>query len=1221
MYPPREQIEQFIFENTKAASIQRAFGYHPEVESESENKLVFRCRGSRGEAYFQTVYIDDDAVKYTSCSCPYSGKGNCKHIVAALKKLARMSDRQKDGGEAADKQTPAEKKQALSYRLNENGEMDFGLLFDDFRKRGLQTAQNDNCRVAGFRPQHWQFDVWQEWQNVFRVTLDCSDGGEDAVWSCNCGRQQKSGHCRHILKAAAFAYRMLGESLLREDYLDLRKAKFLAQYGLGLADDYSQWFDFAIDEDGFYVNAKDEDLVPVDFSFERSIMPAAKADAPKKAEYGLALVLDFKNNSFVGFTVVSGKYNKQGELATHFKELNSMNAPSMLFSGKLSEEEGLIWHDVQRLDYEWEQAGRDTDSAKLAQLSTSFNRFLDKYPELPLFAQFEGGYGAGYARKNLTPLTVSADCPVLSYTLKDEGALYRLEGRLKIGGKIMSQDVLRNSVSPFFILRKPEIVRYPDAATAIDIMRFAAIPAVAMPKKNARLLQKQVLEPLSERCEISGKGFAQSDGKAADQTFEPQVYVGESEGMVWFRPAAQYPDRLIPAAGHALRLSLDENNTFHLNKRNTKAEKAFIKTFESLHPDFQDADGAYFLTPEQLTEGFWFIDFAGRLKENGITLLGVQNLSSFRYNLNRPKLSVAAASGTDWFDLDISISYGDETVGLKELQKAFLKKQNYITLSDGTIGMLPQEWAERLARYFQAGEIKKDKLRLSHYQFGIIDELYDTLETKPEFLTELYERKQRLQNLHTRPDVVLPEGLNATLRPYQQHGLNWLAFLHENKLGGCLADDMGLGKTLQTIAFLHYLKAAEQPESPSLIVAPTSLVFNWQAEVAKFCPGLKLLDHTGQGRLKDTEGFAGYDIVLTSYGTLLQDIEILKNHRFEYVILDESQAIKNPQSQRYKAVRLLKARNRLILSGTPVENHTFDLYAQFNFLNPGLLGSNTHFKKTFSDAIDKNKDTEAAGLLAKIVNPFILRRTKEQVARDLPPKTESILYCEMGETQRKVYDSVKKQYRDYLLEKISGEGIGKSQIHILEGLTRLRQICNSPALLEDADYGSESVKLDTLIGNIKEKTGKHKILVFSGFVKMLALIQARLKKEGIAFEYLDGQTRNRQEKVENFQNDDDVRVFLISTKAGGTGLNLTRADYVFIVDPWWNPAVENQAIDRSYRIGQDKHVMAYRMVCRDSIEEKILALQQKKQRIADSIVSTDDEKKSFDLEAVKNLFA
>jgi SNF2 family DNA or RNA helicase len=342
---------------------------------------------------------------------------------------------------------------------------------------------------------------------------------------------------------------------------------------------------------------------------------------------------------------------------------------------------------------------------------------------------------------------------------------------------------------------------------------------------------------------------------------------------------------------------------------------------------------------------------------------------------------------------------------------------------------------------------------------------------------------------------------------------------------------------------------------------------------------------------------------------MARDIEMFRKYEFNFVILDESQAIKNSASQRFKATTLLRAKNRLTLTGTPIENNTFDLYAQMEFLNPGFLGSQAHFKENFSDPIDKNGDAERAAELQRMINPFILRRTKEQVAKELPPKVEDFIYCEMDTEQRKVYDAFRNKYRDYLLGKIDENGIESSKLYVLEGLTKLRQICDSPELLsDDENYGTDSVKIRELVKHITEKTGKHKLLIFSQFVKMLTVIRRELDERNIRYDYLDGQSTqtSRQGSVEHFQSDDNTRVFLISLKAGGVGLNLTAADYVYIVDPWWNPAVENQAIDRAYRIGQDKHVIAYRMICTGTIEEKIMKLQDKKKKIAGDIISTDE---------------
>ena len=385
---------------------------------------------------------------------------------------------------------------------------------------------------------------------------------------------------------------------------------------------------------------------------------------------------------------------------------------------------------------------------------------------------------------------------------------------------------------------------------------------------------------------------------------------------------------------------------------------------------------------------------------------------------------------------------------------------------------------------------------------------------------------------------------------------------------------------------------------------PTSLLFNWQEEVQKFAPSLKMLTLYNADRPKNTSSFNNYEIILTSYGTLISDITFLQHYTFNYVFLDESQNIKNIESQRYQAARLLRSRNKIAITGTPVENNTFDLYAQLSFACPGLLGSKQHFKHIYSTPIDTFKVKRRSIELQKKVAPFILRRTKAEVATELPDKTEMICYCPMGEEQRKVYNDVEKELRDFLTD-ITNEEISKNSMHVLRGLTRLRQICNSPQLLKDEKLqGDGSAKIELLMDQIESKSPQHKILIFSQFVGMLNLIQKELEARNIPFEFLAGHTRNRESAVHNFQNDKNIRVFLISLKAGGTGLNLTAADYVYIVDPWWNPAVENQAIDRSYRIGQKKNVVAVRLITPNTIEEKIIKLQNTKKELSDKLIKT-----------------
>jgi non-specific serine/threonine protein kinase len=564
-------------------------------------------------------------------------------------------------------------------------------------------------------------------------------------------------------------------------------------------------------------------------------------------------------------------------------------------------------------------------------------------------------------------------------------------------------------------------------------------------------------------------------------------------------------------------------------------------------------------------------------------------------------------SGIDWFDLQVKISFGDQEVSLKEVRKAVLSKQNIVVLGDGTFGVLPEEWLEQYGMLLKMGDDQKDgSLRLSKLHFTIIDDLHNEIDDET-VLQEIEIKKQKLRDIEAIRTTAISRSIKAKLRPYQVCGFQWLQTLDELGWGGCLADDMGLGKTLQTITFLQCMKE-KYKGSTHLVVCPTSLIYNWEAELKKFAPKLKYHIYYGAGREFTDEHFENYDIIITSYGLVRNDMEQLLRFQWHYVILDESQAIKNPDAQTTKAVQLLKSKNRLILSGTPVQNNTFDLFAQFNFLNAGLLGNKEFYKTEFANPIDKYNDADKSKQLRKLVYPFLLRRTKEEVAKDLPAKTETILWCQLPKDQRSVYEDYKNYYRSMLMKKIEEEGMSKAGIYVLEGLLRLRQICDSPQLVKDEEVTTkESIKITELLREIEENTGSHKLLVFSQFTEMLHLIEMALKQKNISFCYLDGSTPavKRKEQVEKFQSDESVKIFLISLKAGGLGLNLTAADYVYIVDPWWNPAVEQQAIDRTHRIGQTQKIFAYKMICKDTVEEKIIQLQQRKKQLANELVTED----------------
>jgi superfamily II DNA or RNA helicase len=565
---------------------------------------------------------------------------------------------------------------------------------------------------------------------------------------------------------------------------------------------------------------------------------------------------------------------------------------------------------------------------------------------------------------------------------------------------------------------------------------------------------------------------------------------------------------------------------------------------------------------------------------------------------------LAVTSGIDWFELDGRIDFGGQKVPLPEILEAARRGETMLKLGDGSIGMLPEDWLSKYGLLADLGDPDENGLlRFGRAQAGLLDSL---LAAQPGATCDAEFRKVR-KELHAFEGIEAieaPPGFQGTLRPYQCEGLGWLEYLRKFDFGGILADDMGLGKTIQVLALLQRRRARRQSHGPSLIVVPRSLVFNWMQEAAKFTPRLDLLDYTGPSRHSLRERFDEYDLVVTTYGTLRSDAAELSKIEFEYAILDEAQAIKNSDSQSAKAARLLKARHRLAMSGTPIENHLGELWSIFEFLNPGMLGTASVFKRHANGL--SGQDVEARTLLAKALRPFILRRTKQQVVKDLPDKLEQTLHVDMEPAQRQLYENLKAHYRNALLRK-DPDALRTSKIEVLEALLRLRQAACHPALIDPERANEPSAKLDMLLPQLEEVIEEgHKVLVFSQFTSFLALVRTRLDAAKIPYEYLDGRTRNREERVNHFQEDPNCPVFLISLKAGGLGLNLTAAEYVYLLDPWWNPAVEAQAIDRSHRIGQTRRVFAYRIICRDTVEQKILELQQKKRDLADAILNADN---------------
>lgn len=668
-----------------------------------------------------------------------------------------------------------------------------------------------------------------------------------------------------------------------------------------------------------------------------------------------------------------------------------------------------------------------------------------------------------------------------------------------------------------------------------------------------------------------------------------------------------------------------------------------------------------FFTPEEFVKDKlhslydlvnWINNHNQQLEKAGILpVLSHKEKSYYQGNIH---LNMDMSDTIDWFELYGTVSLGDYKIPFIRFKKHILSKTREYQLPNGEVVILPLEWFSRYQEIFKFSKEKDDKIVLDKIHFNLLQNR-DVRQVDRDVLEDVYSH---------RPDVNIPvpQSLNATLRSYQKEGYSWMMHLRKNGFGGCLADDMGLGKTLQALTVLQYIyegsfgsqrrnrvkqivddtkpreqlnlfdqkldtEKVEEEEKDvlpaSIIVMPKSLLHNWLNEIRKFCPGMLVYTYTGNKRLRTMDIwkiFRHFNIILTSYGVVRNDLEFLNTYKYHYLILDESHFIKNPSSKIYRAVNQLDAKHRVAITGTPIENSLQDLWAQFNFINPGLLGSQNYFRNHFVIPITKHHDENREQRLQKIIQPFILRRTKQQVAKDLPPLTEQVLYCAMSDDQKKLYEKEKSGIRNKLLYNLEDRGVDKTRLMALQGLMRLRLLANHPVLV-NKDYTGDSGKYDRIKRNLKNlKAEKHKVLVFSSFVKHLKVLERYFIKKDWKYSMLTGSTENREAVINDFMTDPENHVFLISLKAGGVGLNLTEADYVFIIDPWWNPAAEMQAVNRAHRIGQDKQVMVYRFITSESIEEKISRLQEKKTELASTFINTNNPFQNLSKEEIDDLF-
>ena len=1167
-----------------------------------DRRIRAKVKGTR----IYTVEIEYTPKKVTdaSCTCEYDYGGYCKHIVHVLVEADGFIDasEQEITKVSREKSIPPGflQKQHNTFVIAVKSISD---LSEDILERISQKLPHKVTWANKLQLNGAIFDV-NHLSGVVTTTaygdydqypIDIRQAKENLVLQCDCVSKSDK-LCRHLHFALS---EVLKDSLVRLPFDTEERHKLFRQKaadkGWGNIANPDDFFGILFSYGRIHVQPKVKLLAYTGRDkdqLRQSLLPKFEFPPEEKTDTKEFIMVEVSGHDYACY-LMTAPQKKSGHIKS---PIEKADIHSKLRSAQ-NREESLFYVALLASSSRKARLEDDRDIIKNP-LNMDFYLFKPQW------------YSEKVTAPKLAPLAVRASVPEIKIQVKESGDFYVLTCQVRIDNQRIGSKSI-NVQGNLFLYQ--DTLYCLNNETEIRVLRFFAENdhQVYLHRDQLDSFREEFLDKL-ENAVIVSYSFIKPAPKAMiskeslDTISRYYIYLTEVGDYVLLTPALSYGDVEVPVLSRKTVYTSAPDGTLYSIERNETVEHCFIRNIQAQHPDFEQVPQTeyFYLHKKKFLDEGWFIEAFGAWRTEGYTILGFNQLKNNRYNEHPIHVRTRVQSGINWFDIHAHVSYGKQEVSLRQIQKAILNKTRFIELGDDTKGILPQEWIDRFSHYFRSGEIKDNVIRTHKSNFQLIDQLFEQEVLSKEVHQEVQQYKQKLADFHAISNIKVPKKLKAKLRDYQKEGLNWLNFLDEFGFGGCLADDMGLGKTVQVIGY--FLEQHEKGNlQTNLVVVPTSLLFNWQRELEKFAPHLRYRALYGLKRNTDQVIVSDYHIVLTTYGTLLSDIEFLKEQTFNIIVLDESQAIKNPDSKRYKAARLLKGRQRLVLTGTPVENNTFDLYAQLSFALPGFLGTAKRFADDYSTPIDKFQDSQRAGELQRKIHPFVLRRTKVQVAKELPEKTEMVVYCEMGVEQRRVYDAYKVEFQKFLAGMDESQ-LHSSSLHILQGLTKLRQICNSPALLADDEYyGDQSAKLDELLVQIGKLRDNHKILVFSQFVGMLDLVKKSLEEENTGYAYLTGKTKNREDQVALFQEDESVRVFLISLKAGGTGLNLTRAEYVFLIDPWWNPAVENQAIDRAYRIGQQNKVVAVRFITPDSIEEKIMELQQRKRRLAEDLIRTD----------------
>lgn len=1037
------------------------------------------------------------------------------------------------------------------------------------------------------------------------------EGAKQLLLNCDCGFNHSDNYlCEFQVEALKTLNKKKEYRIFFDD--ELRNQIFREEasvYGLEDEKDLSSYFELVFENNSYEVKALNQQLIPLNSSSLSKLKsqinshnhnprhPEQKAGAVniivlKKHKYYHHLCIDF----------CEAQISKDGKVKNPLNPLNPLD---------------FIWNTEQQDEIKFLSALQKFANPVTEDLSfTSINALkaiINNPHQYPFFQHLKHKAEQVNA-SSLAPINIHQKALEINIEVTQKDSFYWIQAKLMLYQKLI--DLHSVSIVFQYFLAVDDDFYLIDNLQKLAIVNWLKQYPEGIQIHQSKFLnfKRTFLENMEDQAKVHYTYIKPATAKQLQnngflETLEKIIYLSDFCEHVMIIPVVRYGEAEVQIRSRKQVYGLDTKQREFLVHRDNEIEINFTALLSKQHPYFAEQLGNglhyFYLHKKHFLNEEWFLNTFDDWQNHNITILGFNELENNALNLNKAKISIKVISGLNWFNVNIKAGFGSKKASLKHLHKAIRNKHKYVKLDDGTLGILPEVWINKFADYFNLGEVIDDEtLQIPKINFTAVEQLFEAEMLDEKAGEDLKYYHQKFTDFEKIADVEAPKELQTTLRNYQKQGLNWLNFLDEFNFGGILADDMGLGKTIQIIAFI-LLQNKKVSRNTNLLVLPTSLIFNWLAEFKKFAPSLKVLCVYGNQREKEIHDFDNYQVIITSYGTLLSDINYIKKYEFNYVFLDESQAIKNPESQRYKAVRLLKSRNKIAITGTPIENNTYDLYGQLSFACPGLLGAKQYFKDIYAMPIDMFKDSKKASALQQKVKPFVLRRTKAEVDLQLPEKTEMVIYCEMGAEQRKIYEAYEKEFREFI-SAISNEELRKNSMNVLMGLTRLRQICNSPKLLKgDRLPGEQSVKIDTLVDQIKEHAPNHKILVFSQFVGMLDLVKEELNQQNINYSYLTGQTKNREMVVNQFQENDDVRVFLISLKAGGVGLNLTKADYVYLIDPWWNPAVENQAIDRVHRIGQNNKVVAIRLICSNTVEEKILELQQRKKELFEHVIASD----------------